>query len=333
MQLGPLNKEIFEALRGRNLREVTRLAEQHPELLAAPSGDPEHGDLLSFAAQVGDLPVVRFVFESLQEPDVQVALARACRSPAVKFRPVIEFLLAHGANPRGLYRADYGPVLFVPCENLQPDALRMLIGLGADPSLEFHAPNGCVVTALDTMLRSWVRDPEGMHDCIDVLAESGVPVVDSPVMAVHRGDERALERHIDADPTIVSKRFDVPSANTPLTGATLLHIAAEFCELRIARLLLTRGADINARAGVDADGLGGQTPIFHTVNSIWNRGFRVFKLLIERGADVEVRVDIQHVGTGRKLKEVTPLAYAIEVPRGGAPHPEVVDVLKLVSSG
>lgn len=48
---------------------------------------------------------------------------------------------------------------------------------------------------------------------------------------------------------------------------------------------------------------------------------------------MEVRVDIQHVGTGRKLKEVTPLAYAIEVPRGGAPHPEVVDVLKLVSSG
>lgn len=329
MQLAPLNKELIDAVRSRDLREVIRLVEAHRELLGAPSGNPEHGDLLALACQIGDLPLVRLVFEKVESPDVQVALARACRSPVARYRPVIELLLAHGANPRGRYGPDGVPVLFVPCRSLFADVLATLIGLGADVEIEFDGPDGAV-TPLDALLQSPARDPYMLHKCIDVLARNGVPVVDSPVMAVQRGDEVALTRHLDADPTLVARRFDVVCANTPLTGATLLHVAAEYCEEHMARLLLDRGADIDARAAVDASGCGGQTPIFHTVNSIWNRGFAVFKLLVESRADVGVRVNLRHKGFGRQLDGVTPLDYAIGLPRGGSPHPEVVDILKLV---
>ncbi len=330
MHLEPPNKELFVALRDGDLAGVTRSVEARPEFLQAPTGDPRHGDLLAFAAQVGDLRVVRYVFDRMAHPDVQVGLARACRSPVREFQPVIEFFLARGANPRGLYSREYRPVIFVPCENLQPDVLRLMITLGADPQMSHRTPDGRVMTPFDMLVSTDLRAPIELHRCIDVLAESGVPILDSPLMAVYRGDEAALERHLSADPSLLTRTYDVPSANTPLFGATLLHIAAEFCEVGIARLLLTFGAKINARAGEDEEGFGGHTAIFHTVNSIWNRGFAVFKLLIERGADVGVRANVRHLGFGLELRDLTPLRYALEVPRDGAPHPEVVDVLRLI---
>ena len=40
--------------------------------------------------------------------------------------------------------------------------------------------------------------------------------------------------------------------------------------IRQARVLLESGADVNARADQDGEGIGGHTPIFHAVNSIFN---------------------------------------------------------------
>jgi ankyrin repeat protein len=48
-----------------------------------------------------------------------------------------------------------------------------------------------------------------------------------------------------------------------LKGATLLHVAAEYGSLEAAKLLIARGAAVNAPASIDEDGIGGQTPIFH----------------------------------------------------------------------
>ena len=46
---------------------------------------------------------------------------------------------------------------------------------------------------------------------------------------------------------------------TPLDGTTLLHAAIDFDEQEIFELLLAHGADVNARAAVDAAGFGGHT--------------------------------------------------------------------------
>jgi hypothetical protein len=47
---------------------------------------------------------------------------------------------------------------------------------------------------------------------------------------------------------------------------------------------------VNARAAVDENGLGGQTPLFHTVNSNQNYCRPMLEVLSEAGADLEVRL-------------------------------------------
>jgi ankyrin repeat protein len=74
-----------------------------------------------------------------------------------------------------------------------------------------------------------------------------------------------------------------------LRGGTLLHVAAEFQSLEAARLLLERGADVNAAATLDESGVGGQTPIFHAATQREDAGLPLVQLLVERGADLTVR--------------------------------------------
>jgi ankyrin repeat protein len=61
------------------------------------------------------------------------------------------------------------------------------------------------------------------------------------------------------------------SAFTPLAGASLPHVAAEYGNVDVARVLINMGADVNAKASSDEYGLNGHTPLFHTVNSSHNR--------------------------------------------------------------
>src|SRR5262249_9767479 len=114
---------------------------------------------------------------------------------------------------------------------------------------------------------------------------------------------------------------------TPLKGTTLLHLCCDYDELEIARWLIARGADVNARALVDADGFGGHTPLFCTVISqpnFWmNYGKRgpftapFTELLLAHGADPNVRVSLRkqlHPGYGkdevmREYRDVTPLSW------------------------
>lgn len=92
----------------------------------------------------------------------------------------------------------------------------------------------------------------------------------------------------------------------------MLHVAAEFGIVEAARLLLDRGADVNARATVDEAGVGGQTALFHAVTQFGDAGLQVARLLVERGADLGVRVKLP--GHSERLDEVvegTPLGYAL----------------------
>ncbi len=52
---------------------------------------------------------------------------------------------------------------------------------------------------------------------------------------------------------------------TPLAGGTLLHLCVDCDEIEIARWLIAKGADVNAKATVDADGFGGHTALFGCV--------------------------------------------------------------------
>jgi ankyrin repeat protein len=80
------------------------------------------------------------------------------------------------------------------------------------------------------------------------------------LLAVLSDDAETLDKQLHIDPEAVNKKYSLKCAFTPLYEATLLHICAEFNHISCAKILIRHGADINARAGMDEYGFGGQTP-------------------------------------------------------------------------
>src|SRR5262249_23268750 len=154
-------------------------------------------------------------------------------------------------------------------------------------------------TALDYLIGSYARSP-GLGRCIDLLLDAGgVTRYDAPgVLDILRGRLGQLAARLDADPALVNRRFpeldcgSTGARRLPRQGATLLPVAAEFGNPEAARLLLDRGAEVDARTIVDQTGVGGQTAIFHAVTQFEDRGLPVTQLLVERGADLSVLVKL-----------------------------------------
>jgi hypothetical protein len=199
--------------------------------------------------------------------------------------PMMELLVSHGADVNALWHGHF-PIIFAPCESLDPIALEWLLDHGANPNCRDHGfkvgSHQYPGTALDYIVASYARSPEQLSTCIDILLEAGgVTKYAVPgVLEVLRGRLDSLAELIDADRTLVSRRFaeldcgQTGGRNLLLQGGTLLHVAAEYGNCAAIALLLDRGADVNARATVDETGVGGQTAIFHAVPSSTMRACR-----------------------------------------------------------
>ena len=156
---------------------------------------------------------------------------------------------------------------------------------------------------------------------------------DTPTMAVHRGRLDLLDQWLQRDPALLQRTFShqeifppelgchadesLALVGTPLGGATLLHMAAEYEELEVARWLLDKGMDPNARAAVGSDGFGEQTALFNCVVT-YNAGRRddsVVRLLLDRGADPNARGSIRKRlafakdTSTHEYREVTPYGW------------------------
>jgi ankyrin repeat protein len=163
---------------------------------------------------------------------------------------------------------------------------------------------------------------------MDILMQAGATTkYNSPaVLDLLRGRVDSLREHLDADSGLAHRRFleldfgSTGARRLTLRGATLLHVAAEYGNVEAAKLLLDRGADIDARASVDEFGVGGQTPIFHAVTQYGDWGVAVARLLVDRGADLSLRAKLPgHYERPEEFVECTPLAYARQFP-GGHDH-------------
>ena len=210
------------------------------------------------------------------------------------------------------------PIIFAPCESVDPEALTWLLDHGANPNCA-NPQRKYPGTALDYVIGTYARSPERLSACIDALLDAGgTTKYNAPgVLDVLRRQLDRLAGQLDADATLVHRRFpelDCGSTGARrllLQGATLLHVAAEFGNVDAARLLLDRGADVNARATVDAAGVGGHTAIFHAVTQWHDQGLPMAQLLVERGADLSVRVKLPgHYEQPDEVVECTPLGYA-----------------------
>ena len=237
--------------------------------------------------------------------------------------PMMELLVSHGANVNALWHGQF-PIIFAPCESLDPDALTWLLDHGANPNCRDHGyqfgGHPYPGTALDYVIASYGRSPEQLSICIDALLDAGGETRYDCQECCHCSAAVSIGWPSSSMPTphSSSKCFSeldcgqTGGRSLLLQGGTLLHVAAEYGHPAAAALLLDRGADVNARATVDEAGVGGQTAIFHAVTQFDDDGLPMAQLLIERGADLTVRVKLP--GAYERLGEIvecTALGYAL----------------------
>ena len=249
--------------------------------------------------------------------------------------PMMELLVAHGADVNAEWHGEY-PIVYAACEAVDPVALKWLLDHGAHPNCD-NLERKYRDTALDYVIGSYGRAPERLSTCIDtLLAAGGRTRFSAPgVLEVLRQQHDRLAEQLDANPQLVHRRFpelDCGSTGARrllLTGATLLHVAAEFGIPEAAALLLDRRADVNARATVDDGGIGGQTAIFHAVTQFDDGGLPVARLLVERGADLSVRARLPgHYEQPDEVIECTPLGYALRFQGESQPKGRTVAFLR-----
>jgi len=322
--------QLKQAIDTNDFDRVKTLMSGNPELHRAPLGYGKNGPLTWVAEcrvpweppGAARLAIATWMIENGSDVH-QGGDGPLMRAALIGQRiPMMELLVSYGADVKAEWNG-YFPILFAPCETVEPAPIRWLLEHGANPNC---AKQGRKYpgTALDQVITTYGRSAQ-LGECIDLLLGAGgvtkynVP----PALDLLRGRMDLLAGHLDADPGLVARRFPeldfgVSGARQlTLRGATLLHVAAEYGNVEAAALLLERGADVNARASVDEAGVGGQTAIFHAVTQYADWGLAAARLLMERGADLSIRAKLPgHYERPGEIVECTPTEYAMLFPGG-----------------
>lgn len=279
------------------------------------------GPPMSYAANLGRDRIIAML-RDLGAEDLQHAFDRACLQGRLD---TVRRLYAMGARPE----AD---AVMGPAETQSGAGMALLLELGA----EIRDAEGDRLAPVALVLQTYCRNPPGKHQCLELFAEHGVELPDTPPMAVHRGRLDLLEEHRRRDPGVLGRTFSheeiyppelgchddhsLALHGTPLAGGTLLHLCVDNDELEIARWLIERGADVDRPAAVDGDGFGGHTALFGcVVSQPYRVGLRrddaFARLLLDHGADPSVRASLSKRlrfvadESTHEYRDVTPLAW------------------------
>ncbi len=189
-----------------------------------------------------------------------------------------------------------------------PEKLRAAIGAGADVKQPIGGKR-----PIELLQEMYTRSGR-FAECMRVMLEAGATLDDPLLETILLDDDARVRRLLHEEPKNREKRFHLECAYTPLHGASALHVCAEYNSVRCAQALLEGGADVNARADFDDEGMGGQTALFHAVSSNRNYCRPVMELLVDAGADLELRLKGLVWGKGfgweTTIFEVTPISYA-----------------------
>ena len=315
---------MTDAIWRGDVATVREMVLKEPALLheaARGRADSNWGPPMSYAANVGQDAIIAMLRE-LGAKDVQHAFDRACLQGKIE---TARKLYAMGARPQP------GCVMG-PCETLNARGLAFQLELGA----EFADGQGDRMAPVALLLQTYSRGPEGKHRCLDLVEKIGIWLPDTPPMAVHRGRIDLLEQHWRRDPELFSRTFaheeiyppelgchadkSLALHGTPLDGTTLLHICVDYDEIEMARWMIERSADVNAKARVDAEGFGGHTALFGcVVSQPYSANCRdddaFARLLLDNGADPNVRASLRKRlrftpdQEMHEYRDVTPLSW------------------------
>ncbi len=285
------------------------------------------GPPMSYAANLGQDAIIEML-RGLGASDMHYAFGRACLQGQIATARKLHAMM-DGPRP-----PDYE--LSGPAYTLSATGTALLLELGA----RLYDENGKRIAPVDVLLETDSRNPSAKHRILELYVEYGFKLPGTPAMALHRGRIDLLEEHLRRDPNMLKRAFTfeeiyppelgchdavIATHGTPLAGATLLHMCADYDEIEIARWLLDRGMNVDERAAVDSDGFGGHTALFATVVSQPNfwmnlRGRTpdapLTQLLLDRGANPNVRASLRkelHPEYGVEgmqiYRDVTPISW------------------------
>ncbi len=324
--------ELAKAIWEDNLSEVRALVTRNPTLIHEDvliRLDSNWGPPMTYAANLGRDDIIRLL-HGLGATDVKTAAARAALQGKVETAKMLYDMAGRPPIPNN--------ALGGPAYTLSAKGTALLLTLGA----RVRDTQGNRLAPVDVVIQTDGRNPTAKHEILEMYARHGLQLPDTPTMALHRGRIDLLEQHLARDPSLLTRTFShreiYPTAmgcgdpidavmGTPLDGTTLLHMCVEYNELEIARWLLDKGMDVNARSAIGRSGFGGYTALFNTAVSqpnFWmNYGKRgpfvapFTELLLERGADANVRASIwKRFGPGHddttarhEYRDVTALSW------------------------
>jgi hypothetical protein len=315
---------VIDAIWRDDVDALRALVAKHPRLIhemARGTKQCNWGPPMSYAANLGRDRIIALLREC-GAADLQSAFDRACLQGQLA---TARQLYAMGARPA----AD---AVMGPAETQCGSGMALVLELGA----AIRDAHGDRLAPVALLLETYCRNPQGKHQCLELFAQHGIELPDTPPMAVHRGRLDLLEAHLRRDPGLLARTFSheeiyppqlgchvdfsLALCGTPLEGATLLHLCVDNDELEIARWLIEQGADVNTPAARDADGFGGHTALFDcVVSQPYRTGLRrddgFARLLLDHGADPTVRASLRKRlrfvadETMHEYRDVTPLTW------------------------
>ncbi len=243
---------LIDAIWHDDLETVRTLVMKHPNLIHEHAGirNSNWGPPMSYAANLGRDQIIKMLHE-LGATDHHHALDRATLQSNIGTARMLHARLGAPRPP-----AD---ALGGPAYTLSASGTALMFELGA----QVRDENGKRLAPVDVVLETDSRNPQAKHQILEMYVTHGLELPDTPTMALHRGRIDLLEKHLHRDPSLLRRTFTfqeiyppeldchdevLATHGTPLDGTTLLHMCVDYDEMEIARWLLDRGMEADAKA-------------------------------------------------------------------------------------